>query len=133
MSYRIGRNFEYKVINLLKNMGLEIIRNKLSRKPDIITNKGFFEIKKTVKKGKIPCFVIKDLKSFFEGKKLVLEVKKYALKDFFYTLTIENKELILIIPFWMDLNYLRDFYNEIKIKNKLLKDTFNFLQGFLEV
>ncbi len=126
MSYKIGRDFEYRVIKKLKELGIEVIRNKLSRKPDLWTSVGLFEVKKTIKKGKIKCFVY-NLEDYLKSDLEKYEIKNLDIKDYFYTLTFIKRELVLIIPNYLSLDYKKyidktvneykkkiEFYNSFK-------------------
>ncbi len=128
MSYKIGRRFEYRVIERLKELGIEVIRNELSRKPDLWTSIGLFEVKKSIKKGKDKCFVI-DIKDYINKNWDKIEIKSYDLEDKFYTLTIERKRLKVVIPFYMSLEYKRMIDKNIE---RMLKK-YEFYLKFKEV
>ena len=53
--YKVGRRFEYRVIEFLRNNGIEVIRNELSRKPDLIIKAvyPYLEVKKNLKPKKV--------------------------------------------------------------------------------
>ncbi|MEM4461014.1 MAG: hypothetical protein QXY70_02665 [Nanopusillaceae archaeon] len=128
MGYREGRNFEYRVIYKLREYGIEVLRNELSRKPDIWTNVGLFEIKKTIKKGKVRCFEV-DFLDYIEGNLNNLKEVYLDIKDYFYTLTIKKGVIKLIIPCYMDLSYIKNIRNEV---NKMKKKV-EFYNKFMEV
>lgn len=128
MSYKKGRDFEYKIIKKLNELNINCIRNELSRKPDLWTEYGLFEIKKTVKKGKIKCFVL-DFEDYLKNKIEKAKIESLDLKDIFYTLTIKDKKLILIIPFYLDLNYVKQIKENIETLTKKLIYYLYFIKG----
>lgn len=120
--YKTGRNFEYRVIENLKKLGFIVIRNKLSRKPDLIIANAtypFLEVKKTVKKGKVECYKIEDIFNFLKKFEFNKEnITKRQLE--WTTITKENKKLVIYHPIVLDMDYLRDFEREVFIKYEAL-------------
>jgi hypothetical protein len=116
MSYIKGRNFEYRVINILKKYNIKAVRNYLSRKPDLITEIGLFEVKYKLKptKNKITCYW-DNLEDFIKNLKEIKPIRSFCLLsdfpliDIFPTITYWNKEIIVIIPKEYDTKYLEDF------------------------
>lgn len=116
--YKEGRRFEYRVIEDLKRLGFEVIRNKLSRKPDLILVNAtypFLEVKKSVKNGKIECYKVENVFDFL--KKFEFSKQDMMKKDLEWTtITKEKGKLVIYHPVVLDWDYLTDFEKEVFMK-----------------
>ena len=126
--YHRGRRFEYHVINTLKKKlkDVEIKRNLLSRKPDIIIlykdRVYYFEIKQTMNMGKLmDCYYTDDIVGFFEGKEITWNKERFYIKDKFQTITSNGKGLRIIIPVYCDIKYMENFLKDLKFYSKIIK------------
>lgn len=114
-----GRNFEYKVKYFLEKNNLLVIRNHLSRKPDLIIKNSkisFLECKKNIKKGKKDiCYIVreKDIVNYLIEPFEVKEKDSFILEDKWYTITEINKKLVLLIPEKLDPRYLQPFLERL--------------------
>ncbi|MDW7973379.1 MAG: hypothetical protein RMI01_09310 [Thermodesulfovibrio sp.] len=116
--YKEGRRFEYRVIEDLKDLGFKVIRNKLSRKPDLILINAtypFLEVKKTVRKGNVECYRIENIFDFL--RKFEFSKEKITKRNLEWTtITKEERKLVIYHPLVLDLDYLRDFEQDVFMK-----------------
>lgn len=115
-----GRNFEYRVKYFLEKNNLQVIRNYLSRKPDLIIKEvkiPFLECKKKIKKGrKDICYVVKekDIVNYLKNPFEIEEKDSFILEDRWYTITEIERKLVLIIPERIDLGYIEEFLRRVE-------------------
>lgn len=117
--YKVGRRFEYRVIEFLRNNGIEVIRNELSRKPDLIIKAvyPYLEVKKNLKPKKVRnCWVVKDVIGFLKGKEVEMVEEGREIEDRWITITKGKRGFILVIPFVWDLNYLSSYLKRLNFE-----------------
>ncbi len=126
--YRKGRTFEYKIKNKLQKLGIEVMRNYLSRKPDLILPyfyPCFFEVKNNVKESKkgIPCLVY-DFNEFFKQKINKVKEIKIQLKDKWYTISKIKNKIVVIIPSIIDKKYIENFFTNFLLQKRAFETFF---------
>jgi len=126
-----GRRFEYQVIEYLRKYGIEVVRNSLSRKPDLILSSlylPFLEVKKTLREGKEKGFVITNPIEFLRNGKKEGYVDYFYFENYFPTITQNNgRGYIIVIPERIDESYLAVFEKEIAFKYQALQNWRNYV------
>jgi len=128
-----GRRFEYQVVEYLRRNGIEVVRNSLSRKPDLILSSpylSFLEVKKRLREGKEKGFVITNPIEFLRNGKKEGYVDYFYFEDYFPTITQKgSRGYIIVIPERIDEGYLAVFEKEIAFKYQALQNWKELIGG----